>query len=369
MRFFLFPITLLLLSACSKAKSPLVIPDEYDGGTFTENTANQEVLRLQYSTLLAEARKGRISGQVVQYNQLSTLLNAGAPSLKACMTPYFAQQMDTTTVGWLADLAESSGNAYIPGLSSTEGGVYYGYLFNEKGLELEQLIEKGLLNAAFYYQVTQLLQDGVTLEEVDQMVALFGADPTFPNTSNAAKTSTPDVLMARYAAQRDKDDAAGLYTAIKEAFIRLQAAIKAGDKYQPEQDKAVADILRLWEKISFASTIYFCERFRAIMSKSNIEEAERAQALHHYAEAVGMIYGWRTIAKEYKMMSDPELDVLLSRLRVAPGMSAQSYLFIIDPYNAFPNIFQVEQTIQVKYQFTQAEMEDFRKDWVLEQGR
>lgn len=369
MRFFLFPITLLLLSACSKAKSPLIVPSEYDSTTFINNITNQDVLRLQYNTLLAEVRKGRISGQVVQYNQLSTLLNTGEPSLKMCSTPYFATQMDTTTVGWLADLAESSGQTYIPGLSSTQGGVYHGYLFNEKGLEIEQLIEKGLLNAAFYYQVTQLIQDGVSLEEVDQMVALFGANPTFPNTSNAAKTSTPDLLMARYAAQRDKNDATGLYSRIKEAFIRLQAAVQAGDKYRPEQDKAVADILVLWEKISFASTIYFCERFRTIMSKSNIEEAERAQALHHYAEAVGMIYGWRTIAKDYKMMSDPEIDVLLSRLRVAPGMSAQSYLFIIDPYNAFPNIFQVEQTIQVKYQFTPAEMEDFKKDWVLEQGR
>ena len=363
-----FPVTLLLLVSCAKSKSPLVIPSEYDGSRFTANTSTQQILHLQYDALVAEARKGRISGQVVAFADLSTLYNIGTPSLKLASTAYFATQLDTTT-GWLADLAQSSGSAYIPGLSSTKGGVYHGYLFNEKGLELEQLLEKGLLTAVFYNQAIALLQDGVTLEEADQMLALFGTNPNFPNTSNGATATSPDQLMAKHATQRDKNNNVGLYSRIKEAFIRLQAAITAGNTYKTDQDRAVKDLLILWEKASFATAIHNCQKFTEIMSKTGLQEPERAQALHHYAEAVGLIYGWRTIPKAYKMVSDMEIDLMLSQLRVAPGVPAQSYLFIIDPYNAFPNIYQVEQSIQSKYQFTHDEMEDFKKDWVLEQGR
>jgi hypothetical protein len=362
------PIFLLLLLSCNKSKLPLEFPTQYDGSNFVANTYDQYALRLQYNALVNEAQKGRDSGVVVLYSDLSNLFNIGNPSLKNSASAYFATQMDTT-LGWLKDLAQSSGLKYIPGTSSTKGGFYHGYLFNEKGLELQQLIEKGLLNASFFHTATQLMSDGVTLEESDQILALFGAHPDFPNTPTLGKANNPDELMAKYAAQRDQNNQTGFYSAIKEAFIRLQTSIKAGNKYQQDQEKAAKDICLLWEKISYATVIHSCQKFTQIMSQSFVQENDRAKALHHYAEAVGLIYGWRTLNKSYKRFSDPEIDLLLSQLRVAPNVQAQSYLFIVDPYNAFPNIYQVEQAIQTKFQFTQKEMEDFKSDWVFEQGR
>ncbi len=359
----------LLISSCGKSRGPLVVPDAYDGKSFAANTPPQQSLRLQHDALLAEAQKGRILGQKVLLADLSRLYNVGNPSLKSASTSYFATKLDTTN-GWMADLAQSSGNTYIPGLSSTKGGVYHGYLFNEKGLEMEQFIEKGLLTAVFYHQAALLLQDGATLEEVDQVLALFGSSPAFPNTPNSANSDTPDRLMARYATHRDQNDGQGLYAQIKNAFIRLQAAVKAGDDYEADQQLAIKDITTLWEKISFATVIHHCHRFTAIMSQSGgVTETERAEALHNYGEAVGFIYGWRTIPKPLRIVSDSEVDVFLSRLRVAPGALVQSYLFIIDPYNAFPNIYQLEQGIQLRYQFTTVDMENFKHNWVIEQGR
>ncbi len=347
---------------------PLEFPTQYDGSNFVASTYDQYALRLQYNALVNEAQKGRDSGVVVLYSDLSNLFNTGNPSLKNSASAYFATQMDTT-LGWLKDLAQSSGLKYIPGTSSNKGGVYHGYLFNERGLELQQLIEKGLLSATFFHTATQLMSDGVTLEESDQILALFGAHPDFPNTPTLGKANNPDELMAKYAAQRDQNDQTGFYSDIKAAFIRLQTSVKAGNKYQQDQEKAAKDICLLWEKISYATVVHSCQKFTQIMSKSFVQENDRAKALHHYAEAVGLIYGWRTLNKSYKRVSDLEIDSLLSQLRVAPNMQAQSYLFIVDPYNAFPNIYQVEQAIQTKFQFTQKEMEDFKSDWVFEQGR
>lgn len=362
------PLFLLLLLSCNKGKLPLEFPNEYDGSNFVANTSDQYALRLQYDALVNEAAKGRDSGVVVLYNDLSNLFNTGNPSLKTSSSAYFATQMDTT-LGWLKDLAQSSGLKYIPGTSSTKGGIYHGYLFNERGLELQQLIEKGLLAAVFFNIATQLASDGVTLKESDQILALFGAYPDFPNTPTIGKANHPDALMAKYTAERDQNDQNGFYSAIKETFIRLQTSVKAGNKYQQDQESAVKDLFLLWEKISFATVIHSCQKFTRIMSQSFVQENDRAKALHHYAEAVGLIYGWRTLPKNYRRFSNPEIDLLLSQLRVAPNVPAQSYLFIVDPYNAFPNIYQVEQKIQVKFQFTQKEMEDFKLDWVFEQGR
>ncbi len=358
----------LLISACSKSHGPLVVPDAYDGSKFAANTVQQQLLRDQYEALLTEAQKGRTAGQKILFADLSNLYNIGNPALKNSSSPYFAAQLDTTN-GWLADLAQSSGNTYIPGLSSTKGGVYYGYLFNEKGLEMEQFIEKGLLTAVFFHQAVLLLQDGATLEEVDQVLALFGSNPAFPNTSNSATTDTPDQLMAQYATHRDQNDGLGMYTQIKKAFVRLQAAVKAGDDYLSEQKLAIQEITNLWEKICFATIVHHCHQFTTTMSQQGVQESERAQALHNYGEAVGFIYGWRTIPKDLRISTDSDVDIFLSRLRVAPGAAVQSYLFIIDPYNAFPNIYQLQQGIQLRYQFTQTEMEGFQHNWVVEQGR
>lgn len=364
----LFSITLITLISCSKTKLPLEVPNHYDGSNFESRTAAERAVYAQYTDLLMAAQNGRTSGVTVSFSTLSALYNAGDPSLKSLTTPFFATQMDSTA-GWLKDLAQSSGNQYIPGTSSTNGGVYHGYLFNEKGLELEQLIEKGLLNAVFYAQAVALMEDGVTVEECDKMLALFGAHPDFSNTPNPARATHPDMLMAQHAARRDDNTQTGLYSQIREAFIRLQAAINAGGDYQEDQDKAAQDVRVLWEKISFATAVHACQQFTALMSQTAPQEPDRARALHHYAEAVGLIYGFRTIPKASKIMSDGEIDVLLSLLRVAPGTQVKSYLFIVDPGNAFPNIYQVEQKIQLKYQFGANEMEGFKKDWVLEQGR
>jgi hypothetical protein len=68
-------------------------------------------------------------------------------------------------------------------------------------------------------------------------------------------------------------------------------------------------------------------------------------------------------------MSDAEIDELLTLLNAPYNSTPTSYLFVTDAFNELPKLTQVIDKIKVKYGFTTQEIEDFKKNWVVEQGR
>ena len=175
--------------------------------------------------------------------------------------------------------------------------------------------------------------------------------------------------MAVYAARRDKNDGNGFYTQLKNNFIRLQAVAKAGADYKKEQDEAVADIKLTWEKVNAATVINYCHAVIANMSKTNPAEADKANSLHAYGECVGFIHGWRTIPQTQKKITDAQIDEILTLLNAPATGPPTSYLFITDPVNQLPKLTQVINKLKTVYGFTDAQIEDFRKNWLNEQAR
>ncbi|MCC7465608.1 MAG: DUF4856 domain-containing protein [Saprospiraceae bacterium] len=363
-----FAFLLLLVSCGEKDKSPLQIPDAYDGSAFSANTATQSAVRTQLEALVAEIKKGRTPGPVVDYNTISQLYNAGTPSLKSISTPYYAGRLDGAN-GWLDELAKASGGIYTPGTPSGQGGTYGVYLFDENGLEPEQMIEKGLFGAAMYHHAVVLMQGTITPATADQLVNIFGAHPDFPNTPTAANAANPDKFMANYAARRDKNDGTGLYTQMKNAFIKLQAAVKAGDDYTQERDEALAALRLTWEKVNAGTVINYCHAVISTLSSTNPTDAQKASALHAYGECVGFVHGWRTIHQDYKQITDAEIDQVLTLLNAPYNATPTSYLFATDPLNELPKLTQIINLLKAEYGFTTQEIEDFKKNWVAEQGR
>lgn len=359
----------IAFGACNKdEKAPLNIPAAYDGANFAANTANEDLYRNRLETLVAEAKKGRTAGTVLTYIDLIIWYDGGIPTLQSITTPYYDQRLRDTG-GWLKELPKASGGAYLPGPPTGEGGVYGGYLFDENGLELEQMVEKGLFGAALYnYAITQLNQV-LTPAIVDQMVRIYGAHPDFPNTPTAAKAANPDKFMANYAARRDKNDGTGLYFQMKNAFIKLQAAVKAGADYNKERDEALATIRETWEKINAATIINYCHSVIGTMSATNPTDADKAAALHAYGECVGFMHGWRTIPQAYKKISDAEIDEILTLLNAPYDNIPTSYLFVTDPLNQLPKLTQIINKLKNKYGFSTQEIEDFKNNWVAVQGR
>ena len=59
----------------------------------------------------------------------------------------------------------------------------------------------------------------------------------------------------------------------------------------------------------------------------------------------------------------------LTLLNAPVGGTPQSYLFVTDALNQLPKLQQVIAKLKNLYGFSDQEIEDFKKNWVKEQGR
>ncbi|MGI9158984.1 MAG: hypothetical protein ACR2K1_04450, partial [Saprospiraceae bacterium] len=168
----LFLISCCWIAACAeKGKAPLDIPAAYDSANFETHAAAELNLISRFRSLVAEAQKGR-SGAPVSLDSLNYWYITGTPSVQSLVSDYYAPKAAV----WFAELVKASGNTYTPGPPVGAGGVFGGYLFDENGLELEQMIDKGLYGALLYKRFDDLANSVITPAIVDQMLAIFGAN-------------------------------------------------------------------------------------------------------------------------------------------------------------------------------------------------
>ncbi|MEZ4686278.1 MAG: hypothetical protein R3B47_09485 [Bacteroidia bacterium] len=171
----LFTLSLLLgLSACNNEPSPLVIPSAYDAAGFDAASQTEQDIRTRLSGLVGTMQAGRTQGTTVAVSNLEADFTTGTPSLKNLATAYYRGRINDND-GWLSNLARASGGSYSPGQTAGEGGVFSGYLFDENGIELEQLVEKGLYTAALYNHALSLMNGNMTDGSTDQLIAIWGA--------------------------------------------------------------------------------------------------------------------------------------------------------------------------------------------------
>jgi hypothetical protein len=373
-KFFILLGLFLGLLACADKNNnepdPIVPSATYDAANFAANASPQLGVRTALLNLVAEMKKGRSAGVKVELSTLSSLYTAGSPSLKSYTSAYYAGKSEGDN-GFLSELSKASGGTFVPGTTTGNGGTYGEYLFDENGVELEQLIEKGLYGAALYNQAISLMASHIQFTPIkaDQLVAVYGAAPTFKSSDNASKHGADNIdrHLASYAAQRDKNDGQGYYTQMKTALIAAQAAAKAVDHGKMLE---VHDQIRtLWEKINAATVIYCCHTGAAQLGASNPSTAQKAQALHTLNEAIALLHGWRGLSSSARKITDAQIDELLALLNYSPSSTPKPYLFLSNTAAELPKLTQVISKLKSLYQFTDAEIEAFKKNWVAEQGR
>lgn len=361
----------VLWSSCDKDepenRPDLVIPTVYDGTNFTTNAATELAVRAQLAALTKEMQKGRTPGTILDFGVLNGLYTAGSPSLQAVVSTFYGAKLSGTG-GWLDELAKASGNTFTPSATpSGNGGTYGAYLFEENGLELEQVIEKGQFGATLYKHAVDLLNAKIDVTTADKVLAIYGSNPSFPNT-NTAKAAVPDVQAAVYAARRtDSSDANGLYFKIKNALIKLQAAAKAGDAYAKEQQEAAADIKLNWEKANAATIINYCYSSYATLSKTEPTDAELASALHAVSECVGFAKGWKTISS--KKITDAQIEQIVTLLNAPSESTPTVYKFAVNRFDEVNKLLDIVSLLKDIYGFTPADLENFKINWVSTQGR
>jgi len=364
--FLLLLLPALLWVACEPDLAPLEIPEAYDGSEFAAHAETELAVMDQLGTLASTLKEGRDPANTVSVADLSADFTAGSPSVSDITTAYYRNLVED----WLPQVEAASGQNFdLDQVPNGDGGVLGGHLLEANGLELEQMIEKGLFGAALYHHAITLMSGELTEATADQLLAIYGAHPDFANSDNSDLHSNPDRALAKYAARRDPADGTGLYTTLRGAFIKLQAALQAGPEYEAEAQEALATIQENWEKANAATAINY---LLATINKLNVSDPSDDQigsALHSYSEAVGFLHGWRMLPDEYRLITDGQIDDLLVLMNAPVDAAPSSYLLATDSFNELPDLQVAIDELQGIYDFTPAEVASFEFNQVNQQGR
>lgn len=358
----------LTFTACKKnkevEKTALQIPSVYTSANYEANVVTESSVRKQLSVLTVYMKKAEKVAFKLNIDSLNYYFNNnGTPALSSITPTYYRNLM---TNNWFSVMVEASANNYDPfnGATATNGGVYGARLFDKRAKETNQEIEKGLFPAALYNHFVNLSLSKITPETVDKMLCIYGAHPNFPNTNTAANTPTPDSFIATYAARRDRNDGNGLYSQIKNQFLKLKAATTAGDAYLDEQNAAVAELKILMEKAIMATVIHYGFAALKKLNSTNPDAAAIAGGLHDLGENVGFVHGFKTVPQAHRKVTDAQIDEILSLLLAPVGTDATMYRFVTNGGTELPKITTFQQKIKAIYGFTETEMAGFKENWI-----
>ncbi len=301
----IFSLTVSFLASCKKEPDPvpiddggLVIPTTYN---FTNVNYSGQTTRMGMLTEMTTVMKtGNTSGTYVDANTLKNMFrNSGNPfantdyntSGKKLSNKCFV--LDTTYFLSYMDSIETCSMSLVPGSNGVAGVVVSitdntkKYLFNERGIEITQIIEKGLMGAVFYYQVmdyylsddqigatvdnsTVVIGEGTAMEHHwDEAFGYFGAPVDFPTTTSTA------VYWAKYS--NTIDAVLGTNGTLMDAFLLGRFSISNDDMTTKFTQR---DIIRsTWEKVCAATVIHYYNEALADFSDDALRNHTLSEAL------------------------------------------------------------------------------------------
>jgi len=352
--------TSCLISCKPEEKTPqpsLTIPSTYDTTNFSLNTINEKTIKINFSDLVAEAKRGRIITNIVTESVLKAKYdNTSTYKIESLTNTNYK----TIVTNSITELANSSGNNYIPSDTiPATGGVYGGYLFNKYGLEPEQLIDKGLFQALLYNQVLLIMSQPLTEASIDKILVLWGGTTQFANQDVTTKTTFPDVNVAKYSARRDKNEPSkpGYYLQIKNNLIKAKAAIKAGSQFNNDRDVALNEIKLLWEKSIASTVINYCKTSATTLSKTTKTANDYGSAMHALSENIGFLAGFKGIAD--KKITDAQIETILTLFYAPSAGPTQFYKYKTSTFDALTNLATIQSNLKAIYGFSDTEMSDF----------
>jgi hypothetical protein len=354
------------VSACEAA-----IADAYDGAAFATNGAVELTLRSQLGALNGAMRAAEMDlGVTPTAVELQALYEAGDPSLRDVTSAYY----DGIVLEHFERFAAAAGNTWTPADPPVgAGGKYGSYIFSAEGIDLRQGVEKGSFEAAFFNHAWSLREQPFDLVQLDRLLASYGAHPTFPGdseTTDPLVQPNPDRLGAQYAERRSpKDpadasqpmdpDAPGPYFRVKAAFLAAQAAIALGAECDAELDAAIDSIYAEWERVMFATVVYYLNDAYVKLTVDNPTLDQLAGGLHGFGEVVGFVHGWKGLPADARTITDAEIDELLETLGAPAEGDVLAYELLTNSATAAPRLLAGIDQVASVYGFTPQELESF----------
>ena len=278
----------------------------------------------EMTTYMKSGNGTQISAQVMKDMFMNTGGNGNGnftfSSSKQLMSKTFAS--DTALfIDWMDSLAIASVDHAMTASSGQAGTLSSGsstYLFDAKGREYVQFIEKGLMGATFMYQATSVyLQSGkmnvdntsavdpgagkyyTEMEHhFDEAFGYFGVPVDFPTNTNGIR------FWGKYCNSRDAQ--LGCNAKMMNAFLQGRTAIVNNDL--DNRDAQIDIIISTWERISAAQAVAYLEGAQSYFGTDN------AKYLHELSEAYAFILNLKYIPVESRVIQFSTIDDLLSNI-------------------------------------------------------
>lgn len=302
---------------------------------------------------------------------LSMAYEVGTPSLESATSSYFDGKMAdvfeefTAAVGAGAqDLVDAAGD-WAPG---EEGGIWSTDTlgFNEGGLEVRQIADKGSFGGAALYNYALGLTTGeIDGATIDALAAAFGANSALnPGPSNDPVAENQNFVSANYVYRM------GLYAEAKQALIDAKAYAVDG-ACAVERDTAIQRFFETWERGLFARFVLYSNDGSAGVAEATDDDGI-AEALNVQSEGIGLAMGFYGLPDpaggplrgRARLISDARIAEALSALGVDVNGDlgdATTGRFVADPVGYANAVGEVEDVIADVFDLTPADLESYRE--------
>lgn len=368
---FTFLIAISLLAACGPmtpapdagaGRCTVTLSGTYPDSAFAQNAQAEAALLGKLNALNAPMRNAELdAGTVTSRQDLDQLFNAGTPSLASLTSPAFTPVLDQTLTAFLA----AQGKLWTPANPPVGSGGLYGSgtstrIFSERGVDLRQLVDKGLYGALFYSEFVKRLPTATSPEAIDRLLALYGATPAFPQNDTTA--AGRDELTAKYAKRRNPMGAAGSYTIIRDAFIKARLAAGSAD-CSAERVEALEAIKLEWERVLASTVIFYVNSGATKLQDANADATKKASALQDLGEGAAFFVGLKAVPAANRKITDAQIDQVLSGLRASTLQQATVFRLVTDVPPDIDGLLQVNAQLQQVYGFNADDLMRFRTNY------
>jgi hypothetical protein len=315
---------LFIFSACSKEENDPIsttyeIPSTYNFSPVSYTGQSQRILMLD--ELINEIKKANVPNTMVSAQKLREMYaNLNNPFADASLNTAGKQLKDKTFLTERAviesyfDSIQSISSSTVPGSMGVAGVVSSNdgarkYLLSAKGIEYKERVEKGLMMAVLYNQITSVYLaaekmnvDNSTVDSVNGTAMQHHWDEAFGYLS-VAKDFPTNTTGVKYLSKyfNARNTVLDCNKTIMNAFIKGRAAIN--NKDYTTRDAQIEIITSELERAMAASAINYLNQ-----AKTNF--ADNAIRCHTLSECYGFVYGFKFNAK--RKISDTQIGEILN---------------------------------------------------------
>lgn len=324
----------------------VAVPPTYDSPSFATNAKEELDLVAAFEALDGRMASAEGAGtSVVTTTDLAALYAQGTPSVRAASTTTAQAIVD----GYLTAFGDAAGKTWTPDLPESEagaptGGKYGGAeIVSPTGVGLRQASTKTLLGGAMFNHALAVASGPVTEATVDRFLAIFGATTAL---------GADGKLVAKLASERDdKKQPNGAFRRMKTALLSAKAAAGAIDKCKSDLDAALAVFFGEWERVTYASAIFFLNDSAA---KALAQPQNGPVALDSFGAALGLVQSMKGVAPDRRKITDAQIDDIVTTM-------GSAYAVVTHTNERKDKLVESIQKIQNVYGFTTAEVEAFEK--------